>query len=242
MIPPLNINIKGPRFLFLSSCALSCALTSLYLWPFNRKSVPSVKSASFCPLSIMKISRLVIYAGTWHHDYMIVLQRGVTEMFLIRVLRELREGKKKSLCSTRVGMFRWPLKNAQRSTQTGQCDTPRRLFLITSNFTMKGQGKHSHKASLIDVSWRGSALETLNRIETVRVCVCARALWSVISGWVQLFESACSCLCVSVSNWPDVVCVYQPRGGKLLDWPLLCDNAPVWGNLRTQTPAATETQ
>lgn len=87
------------------------------------------------------------------HDYMIVLQRGVREMFLIRVLRELREGgKKKPLCSTRVGMFRWPLKNAARSTQTGHCDTPRRLFLIMSNFTMKGQGKHSHKASLIDVS------------------------------------------------------------------------------------------
>lgn len=28
------------------------------------------------------------------HDNMIVLQHGVREMFLIRVLRELREGKK----------------------------------------------------------------------------------------------------------------------------------------------------
>lgn len=39
-----------------------------------------------------------------------------------------------------------------QSCETGHSDMPRRVFLITFNFTMKGQGKHLHKASLIDVN------------------------------------------------------------------------------------------
>lgn len=143
---------------------------------------------------------------------------------MLRMQRDvlITVGEVVKICFIRAGMFIWPFRNALCSTQTGHSDIPHRIFLIMSNFFIKGQGKYSHKASLIDVNWRGSALETLLN----RDCVCMCVSFEVGLFWHGCASIAvCPCLCVSVSNWPDMVCVFQP--GEVSYWTDLCSMTAV---------------
>lgn len=143
-----------------------------------------------------------------------------------------------------------PLSQQSRSQwHTARLHPPFFFFKIMFNFNMKGQGKHLHKALLINVNWKCSALERLSWVEircvqnTLCLCLCmhgcmyvgvffvgggfyfcSKWLLSCATLWVSvclsIWVSMPVCLHVSVCNWPNLVCAFQLRGGKLLDWPL----------------------